>query len=105
MATEVSLSDFRDFSKLSADVESDSEVQKFLDTAKAIVSRICAKPYSDLEDSEDLFMAIKILALSKINMRSFPSQAIMKSVNEQVLSLLGGQIDTQKQFIAQADPV
>ena len=102
MATNLLVSDFRLFSKI-GDSEPDTEIQAYLTIAENQVSRITATAFADLPDDPEVGLAVKLLALCYINQRSFPSKAIKEAVNTQVLSLLGGVIDTGKLTIYQTD--
>ena len=102
MAVNLLISDFRTFSKI-GDSESDIEIQSYLTTAENQISRITATPYLDLPDVPEVALATKVLALSFINQKSFPSEIIRKAIQNQVISLLGGVLDTQKQTIYQTD--
>ena len=102
MAESVDVNKFREFSKI-GDGESDDEIQSYLTVAENQVSRITATAFADLPDAEEVSLAVKVLALSFINQKSFPSEVIRKAVQEQVISLLSGVIDTGALTVYQTD--
>ena len=100
---EVTASQFKEFAKL-ADDESDSFLEGFISSAIATISRLVGKAPADIENTDSMQLATKILALHYYNSRDVPSPQMAEAIKQQVLSLVQDQIDLAGQTILTEPP-
>lgn len=95
---EVTPGEFKEFGKLVSD-ETDDFLNGFINSAIATINRLVGKAPDNIENTDSMKLATKILALHFYNMRDFPSPQMTEAIKQQVLTLIQDQIDLSAQTI------